>query len=324
MIESDNNFEEYEFDDDLDNSWDGEILDEVNIDENTKREDHGPSHKKRKSIVKPIIFLALLGGIFFVAYPFFIPSQEKTQIPIIKIDKYSNTKHIQQNDARTTTQTQSTQNQAQRDNEIPAPFKNIPIKQSHKTILTPLPNDSLNNTIALPDLTFSPQSNTQINDLGQNKLIGHTSKTLSEDELLSKTDTVFEEIIEPSPTILPPKMEAPLPLSHKEEKIKEIIIESSETPPLLQKEIIKNTAEKNKDTNTTSKKTPKNIKKMPQKAAWTIRAAQPGKAVIYDKNNKEMKSVEVNDTLIDIGRIKSIQLKNGRWIITGTKGKIVQ
>jgi intracellular multiplication protein IcmG len=36
----------------------------------------------------------------------------------------------------------------------------------------------------------------------------------------------------------------------------------------------------------------------------------------------EMKTVAVGDTLSGIGRIKSIQMEGGRWVVQGTTGKV--
>ncbi len=61
-----------------------------------------------------------------------------------------------------------------------------------------------------------------------------------------------------------------------------------------------------------------------KKPIWVIRGAQSGSAIIYDKISKEMKSVEVNDIVKGVGRIKSIKIIDGIWVIVGTKGKITQ
>ena len=69
----------------------------------------------------------------------------------------------------------------------------------------------------------------------------------------------------------------------------------------------------------TKKTAPKKAKKK-----WIIRAAQSGKAVIYDMVSTEMKSIEVGDTVNGLGRIKFIGKKDGRWLIDGTVRDIVQ
>lgn len=54
------------------------------------------------------------------------------------------------------------------------------------------------------------------------------------------------------------------------------------------------------------------------KRVWIIRAAQPGRAVIYDKKSGEMKSVEVGNVVDQVGRITDISKSSGKWVITGT------
>ncbi|GJL85715.1 MAG: hypothetical protein DHS20C02_14900 [Micavibrio sp.] len=59
-------------------------------------------------------------------------------------------------------------------------------------------------------------------------------------------------------------------------------------------------------------------------AKWTLRSAQPGKAMVSDKGSGDFKTVKVGDTLSGIGRIVSIDLENNKWVVTGTKGRISQ
>ncbi|MBI1301394.1 MAG: hypothetical protein GC137_07020 [Alphaproteobacteria bacterium] len=76
----------------------------------------------------------------------------------------------------------------------------------------------------------------------------------------------------------------------------------------------------------TTKTAPKQTSTAPQKAPpkWIIRAAQPGNAVIFDLNTKEMKSIEPGSTVQGIGKVKEIGFKDGKWFIQGTAGKIEQ
>ncbi len=60
------------------------------------------------------------------------------------------------------------------------------------------------------------------------------------------------------------------------------------------------------------------------KPVWSIRAVQPGRAVIHEKKTGEMKSIEVGDTVTGLGRIKSIDNKHGQWVIKGTSGTITR
>jgi intracellular multiplication protein IcmG len=57
---------------------------------------------------------------------------------------------------------------------------------------------------------------------------------------------------------------------------------------------------------------------------WKLRSARPGNAVIYDSRGREMKTVEVGDSVAGIGKIRSISVVNGKWVVQGSQGKIVQ
>lgn len=57
---------------------------------------------------------------------------------------------------------------------------------------------------------------------------------------------------------------------------------------------------------------------------WELRAAQPGKAWVAKKGQKDIKSVSVGEKLNGLGTIHSIELVEGRWIVKGSSGTIRQ
>ena len=57
---------------------------------------------------------------------------------------------------------------------------------------------------------------------------------------------------------------------------------------------------------------------------WQLRSAQPGKALVAPTGSNDMRTVQVGDTLKGIGRITSIAIEDGKWIIRGTKGLVSQ
>ena len=74
---------------------------------------------------------------------------------------------------------------------------------------------------------------------------------------------------------------------------------------------------------------PKEIKKKPpkklvQKVIWELRAAQPGKAWVSKKGQKNMRPIVVGDELVGIGRIRNISYRNNRWVVQGSAGRITQ
>jgi hypothetical protein len=75
-----------------------------------------------------------------------------------------------------------------------------------------------------------------------------------------------------------------------------------------------------KKTANTRKAQPRKVKKM----EWQLRSAQTGKAVVALKGTNDFRTVEVGTHLSGIGKIKSIMLENGRWVVRGAHAKITQ
>ncbi len=72
------------------------------------------------------------------------------------------------------------------------------------------------------------------------------------------------------------------------------------------------------------------VKKTPPKAVkekteqWVMRSAQPGAATLYSKDSGDLRRVEMGDTIGGLGKIQSISIENGRWVVRGSKGSISQ
>lgn len=60
------------------------------------------------------------------------------------------------------------------------------------------------------------------------------------------------------------------------------------------------------------------------KQDWVLRAASPGRASIAPKGSNDLKTVEVGNTVAGLGKITSIQVENGLWVVRGTKGSVSQ
>ncbi len=59
-------------------------------------------------------------------------------------------------------------------------------------------------------------------------------------------------------------------------------------------------------------------------STWTLRSAQPGKAVIASKTTSDLRTVEVGNTVPGLGRITDISIVNGKWVVRGTQGSVSQ
>lgn len=328
MVKSDNNFDEY--DDDLDDYWGDDSLDDAplplienDFEEPSTEEERSQEtpHIKKISSTKYFLTFLLLGGV--VAMTFFLAGsqQKEKKIPVIRIDKIINsgTKNRK-------TQTNSGHNIP---NDTLGQTRPKKTKQKPKAILTPLPEDINENmdALALPDLITTEKNDINIGTVSSDKTVTvkkQIPKILNEEELLLKTDSIYEKPPIPNDTLQTPKITSvSIPTPLEQNSVQEILTEDiTASPPPSPKKIIKTAIEKDGVLIKDTPPIPKN--KIKRHAVWVIRAAQPGKAVIYDKNSKETKSIEINDMLNGIGRIKSIQLENGKWLILGTSGKIQQ
>ncbi len=61
-----------------------------------------------------------------------------------------------------------------------------------------------------------------------------------------------------------------------------------------------------------------------EKVEWTLRSARPGTAVIADKVNNDLRTIEVGDMVKGLGRVDSIAIEENKWVVRGTKGVIYQ
>lgn len=57
---------------------------------------------------------------------------------------------------------------------------------------------------------------------------------------------------------------------------------------------------------------------------WELRAAQPGRAWVSKPGERDMRGIEVGQSLPGIGTITAINYQNGRWTVYGTQGQINQ
>jgi hypothetical protein len=57
---------------------------------------------------------------------------------------------------------------------------------------------------------------------------------------------------------------------------------------------------------------------------WQLRSAQPGRAMLSPTGSNEMKSVTIGETVDGLGKITSINIEGGTWIVRGTQGFVTR
>lgn len=213
---------------------------------------------------------------------------------------------------------------------------------------TPFAEDVVDNV--MDDVVDTGSEETEPQDLEADSILSDLLDTPIED---TEETPAIEDVLEIEETPTPVAIEetpAPEPVPQEEAEIKEEPAPppaESETPaPQENKDTIQASESVEEDFNVmpdkkpaapekavqadpvpeTTKAATKKTNTAPQKAApkWIIRAAQPGNAVIFDLNSKEMKSIEAGSNVRGIGKVKEIGFKDGKWYVQGSSGKIEQ
>lgn len=61
----------------------------------------------------------------------------------------------------------------------------------------------------------------------------------------------------------------------------------------------------------------------PKTVKWTLRSASPGRATLATQDG-DLRNVEVGNTVPSLGRIESISVQGGRWVVQGSQGSVSQ
>lgn len=57
---------------------------------------------------------------------------------------------------------------------------------------------------------------------------------------------------------------------------------------------------------------------------WTLTSAQPGRATLKKSGQGDVISISIGDYVAGLGKVTSIRLTDGKWVVSATNGKIVQ
>lgn len=337
MIESDNSFDDFEFGEDVEDPWDDEEEQEGSL-LSTK------SPKKYKH-VKLFVVVLFLSGSAYTTLLFLPELNTKPHIPIVQIDEPQEldtqilTPAMDENDHSIEIKIEaSTEVLTKENKDTPTPStQTARTEKPNLSLLTPMPDNTNNDTISLSKLLETAPASSTDDTQTQNPASPPKALALSEQELLSKTETVYEERITKTERSSVAEIVSAPPLDGAPPQPEDISKTTTnnvppKTPDIQQIASIETFIEPiipsikptiKKTTNTeNSTKTQKPVTS--KKPIWLIKAAQSGKAVIYDKNSQKIQSIEINDKIDGIGRIKSIEMRDGRWVIIDTLGRIKQ
>lgn len=71
-------------------------------------------------------------------------------------------------------------------------------------------------------------------------------------------------------------------------------------------------------------KQPASLEEKSEATEWVMRSARPGEASIAPKGSLDFRRVEVGDHVAGLGRIESIAIENGLWVVRGSEGSVSQ
>ncbi len=345
-----------------DDSIDEEIEDiDDALSENEDDAKSTDNSKKKKNLLKLLIALIILGSGGYLFLPFVMPKEAVKPIAVVKID---NSQDVSVNEVNSIEVEKIEEDevlveaalQVQEDNsfEVLTPMPEdiadeaMPISDLMSSLreasvesvdkkLPPATEELQQELLSEDDFLSKTEAifddNLLENNTQDSVNIEETVTIITPEEIqeVSPSDSIYNELANlinevPEDKVIEPKLEQEskiLPKAVAEEVI--AIPEVKIVPPLKKIEeskIIEEIKLEPKKIVVPPKKVVKVSKK--KKPVWVIRAAQSGSAIIYDKTSREMKSIEVNDVVNGIGRIKSIKIVNGAWVIIGSLGRVEQ
>jgi hypothetical protein len=197
------------------------------------------------------------------------------------------------------------------------PIEQVAVKQepavprvADRRVIEPV-EEITEQTQRLQPLETSPQvaAQTQASKNELRALQREIEKLREEKTALEKqTAAMREEAARAVPSAPPVKVEEPT------EDITKTPVAVPQTRDRAEKPVAKKVAPKARPKATTA----------PTLTNWQLRAAQPNKAWISKRGQRDMLAVTVGDTIQGLGRVVAITNRNGKWFVVGTDGQITQ
>lgn len=205
-------------------------------------------------------------------------------------------------------------------------------RKEKDVVLTPLPDAILDSDINLPSLEaeIEPDAVMPFENEATEAVSNTTQYNISDNEqkIISKTEETLaiEATPENNSALL---VEArPEKKTHVQNNLTDspTVSVPEETTQKIQDSTILDKAKAEKTITKTEKSiiVPKETSVSLNKPVWKIKGASPQRAVIYNKESGETRSVEPGNNVKGLGRIKSIRKENGKWVVIGTSGRAKQ
>lgn len=354
-------FDDFDVDEGFDDEW---IEEDLDFDKSEPDDSVHTSSKRNKSKYFLFIIIALLAGLIFAIYPYFLRAPVE-DVPIVKIDNGVNTENIEDQTAPRDDMPVFDAPIVDRNIE-PAEIEDTPIQnvtpdeqvsfdQDANDILTPM---TIDDDLVLPELDTTNEEeffsgsieedepapvedDFDFVDVSDENAISSLSSHLERNNIDEEEAELNDRIEEGAETIVkqeeigesgPDSIEEKQDSSFDEkpadiDRLNEPLNGNTNDPLVDEKpvkeeppEIITNKVEEVPPVQKIEIQKKPKVQSVP---AWIIRAAQPGRAVIFDKKSEQMKSIEVGVYVAGIGKIEKIaQDASGKWFVEGDSGRI--
>jgi len=194
-----------------------------------------------------------------------------------------------------------------------------------------------NSDLAVEDMSIDRQEeNILVDDLTEDQIVDSVNDNIASNLAMdSSTEApIVDDTVDPNSMISnidTLKIEKEALILEKEGLNAEILEKKSEIASLKQ-EISLLEAKKSKSVTKIEEVAAKKPAKTQESASkpkkpaltWIMRGARPGVATISLRGSNDVKQVEVGDYVMGLGRIRSINNENGRWVIRGSDKTLSQ
>lgn len=167
------------------------------------------------------------------------------------------------------------------------------------------------------------KSQNEINQTNESDIIAKLNARI--EELSREVESLKNTNSMPSNSVAPVDMTAvQSQLSAIEQRI-ETIAKAQQSKPSSTKTTSKTTSTKSAPKKYEPAYVPPPRERKPVASiSWALRGASPGQAVLAQQGTNAVRTVNVGDTIDGLGRIQSVAVENGKWVVRGTSGTVSQ
>ena len=295
-------------------------------------------------LLKLFLIILLLGGGVFFLFSFFSSSQKPAYSPSVVTLDDPDVVDLQEDSVSPSSLSPVEEGLSLDSTSTDSDVTGITGELEHSgDVLTPMPDDLVQAVVDLPELAEEEVLGSLVvadDEIDSADFPEEVPQSLSEEALLSKTEVSSEpfrndvpmvekpvdDISDVALEVLSPEegdvvVEQVSQVEEQTSQVGDIEVVSESVSENIPSDSLSETVSEVEDIQEESFVAPIPVQKkaVPK---WVIRGAQSGRALIYDQVSGQMQTVEAGDRVRGVGRVQSIEMVGGRWVVQGTVGKI--